>query len=298
MHVNLAKSAGFCSGVRRALRIAYDTATRSGKVSMLGDIVHNEDVLREIRKTGIRKIRRLAKSGEGTLLVCAHGAPRSTIDMARRHGYSIVDATCPMVKEIHRIAARIEKSGRRVIVIGDARHDEVRGIVGQLKTKAVVIDGLDVPSGVLRGITRAGAVVQSTQNPAMVREVVKKLKARIKDLEFHDTICRPTTRKQKEILSMARKNDVMVIIGSRSSANTRRLYELSKSLNRRTHWISGNEEMKRTWFRGAESVGVGAGASTPDSVTQEVVSYLASVGRQMTKTGSKGKSRCGAKRKK
>ena len=276
MRVNLAKSAGFCFGVRRALRIAGETVRDGRRVYALGALVHNEDVLRDIEQAGIMRIRRFSRKHRGMpLLICAHGAPASTVRRAREYGYRVVDATCPRVKDIHRIVARMEKTGRSVIVIGDRNHDEVRGIVGQTKRGAVVIHGsAGLPAHELRKIGKAAVVVQSTQNPEKVAEIMKELKAFMKDVEFYDTICRPTRMKQREIRDMARRNDVMMIIGSKSSANTKRLYELARAINARTHWIRSKDEIKPRWFAGARSVGIGAGASTPDKVTGEVVACL------------------------
>ena len=275
MHINLAKSAGFCSGVKRALKIAYQTAQRSKGVEMLGDIVHNESVVKDIAKVDIKKVRRLAKGRSKTLLIRAHGAPKKIYMKAAQLGYTIVDATCPMVKEIHTLAARLEQEGYKVIVIGDKKHDEVRGIVGQLKNKAIVIDGIkNIPSQKLKNIKRAAVVVQSTQNLEKVLKIVDILKTHIKDLTFCNTICNPTKIKQEEIKHMPLKNDVMLIIGSKNSANTKRLYEISCSLNPRSFWIQSKNQVKSSWFRNARSVGITAGASTPHYTTGAVIEHV------------------------
>ena len=277
--INVAASAGFCFGVKRALNIALDTAKSYGRVYMLGDIVHNEDVVREIEKSGVEKIKRLGNGKKRVLLIRAHGAGNGTIKKAEALGYRIIDATCPMVKEIHRIAQAMEKKGYKIIIIGDKEHDEVRGIIGQLKDKAIVIDGqANIPQYAINGVKKAAVVVQSTQNIDKAMRVLRELEGRIEDLKFFNTICRPTRIKQGEIRSMPQKNDLMLIIGSKNSANTKRLYEISKSLNRRSHWISGPEEIKNSWLKGVKKVGVTAGASTPDSITQEVVSVLKRAG--------------------
>jgi 4-hydroxy-3-methylbut-2-en-1-yl diphosphate reductase len=275
MKINLAKSAGFCFGVKRALSIAMSTAGSEKKIYMLGDIVHNEDVVRQISRAGIKKISRLSPVKSSILLIRAHGSAAETIEKASSLGYRIVDATCPMVKEIHKIARIAEEKGRRIIVIGDKNHDEVQGIIGQLKTKAIVIDSTkDIPWEKLSGVKNACVVVQSTQNVDKVLKISLLLKKRIKNLEFHNTVCNPTRTKQGEIRKMPLDNDVMLIIGSRASANTKRLYEISKSLNKRTYWITSKEQIKKTWFKEAKSAGVTAGASTPDSTTNEVIEYL------------------------
>lgn len=275
MKINLAKSAGFCFGVRRALNIAFNAVKPDTKIQMLGDVVHNEDVVKTINDLGIEKIRRLKKAKNKTLLVRAHGMPLETFGKARRFGYKIIDATCPMVKEIHKAAKDSELKGYRIIVIGDRNHDEVKGIIGQLKNKAIVIDKpRNIPFQKIKMIKKAAVVVQSTQNIENAFEIVKKLREYIRILKFFNTICRPTRIKQQEIRIMPLKNDIMIIIGSKTSANTKRLYEISKSLNTKTFWIQSKNDIRPAWFKNAQTVGVTAGASTPDYTTKKVIEFI------------------------
>ncbi len=272
MKINLAKSAGFCFGVRRAIDIAFKTVSSGDRVYMMGDIVHNEDVIKEIENAGIKKIKKLNPVKGRKLLIRAHGVGTSLLTKARKLGYNIVDATCPMVKEIHGIAKKMENKGYRVIIIGDKDHDEVQGIIGQLKTKPLVIEGLnDLPSGKMK---KAAVVVQSTQNAEKISIISDKLGKMVSDLQFFNTICKPTRLKQEEIKKMPLKNDVMIIAGSKTSANTKRLYEIARAINKRSHWVQSRRDIKPAWFRGAQSVGVTAGASTPDRTIKEIVRYL------------------------
>ena len=275
MKINLAKSAGFCSGVKRAIDIAFRTAASEKNVYMLGDIVHNEDVVRQIRKAGIKKIKRLLPGKNRALLIRAHGISLNTLRATLKLGYKIFDATCPMVKEIHQIACDMEEKGYHVIVIGDKKHDEVQGIVGQLKGEATVIDNLDsIPFKKIKCLKKACVVVQSTQNLENVLKIVSALKQHISDLKFFNTVCKPTRLKQEEIKRMPLENDVMIIIGSKNSANTKRLYEISHSINKRSFWVTSKKDIRRYWFKGAKNAGVTAGASTPNYTTQEVMDYI------------------------
>jgi 4-hydroxy-3-methylbut-2-enyl diphosphate reductase len=245
---------------------------------MLGDIVHNDEVVRDMERAGIRRIKRLGKGTNKTLVIPAHGRCLETIEKARTLGYKIIDATCPMVKEIHRIAVEKEQEGFRIIVIGDKKHDEVKAIVGQLERKAIVIDEFqNIPLTTLQKIGRAAVVVQSTQNLEKVLPIVAVLKECVAELTFFNTICRPTRVKQKEMKTMPLRNDVMIVIGSRTSANTKRLYEISKSLNKRTYWVQSKEEILPQWFAGAQKVGISAGASTPESTIGDVRRHIARI---------------------
>jgi len=278
MRINVAKSAGFCFGVKRALEIAFKTARSNRQVYMLGDIVHNEDVVRKIEKSGIKKINALKKTKSDILLIRAHGASQDTLMKAAKLGYHIIDATCPMVKEIHKIVKEMHQEGYKIIVIGDKNHDEVQGIVGQLKNRVLVIDSINsIPLVKIRKIKRACVVAQSTQNSKNVLKIVDILKSYIPDLKFFNTICRPTRTKQEEISSMPLKNDAMIIIGSKNSANTKRLYEISRLLNKKSWWVNSGKEIKPAWFKGARSVGITAGASTPEGTIKDIVKYIRSV---------------------
>jgi len=303
MQINLARSAGFCFGVRRAIKIARGLAATHMTVYMLGDLVHNETVIRELEAAGIRKIKRLGpqrrvttltlhkRRGNGRLLIRAHGASRRILAKARRHGYALVDATCPMVREIHRIVRSMDRQGRRIIVIGDRHHDEVLGIIGQIAHRAVIIDPLaPIPWTTLPRVRKAAIVVQSTQNLDQVQPIVERLKKRIPDARFFNTICKPTRMKQEEIKILPLKNDAMLIIGSRTSANTKRLYEISKALNPRTHWIQAPDELNPLWFRGVRALGITAGASTPETTTQAVIARI----RALTERAPTARRRTGA----
>jgi len=275
MKIHLAQSAGFCFGVKRALEMALATARRQRRVDMFGHIVHNEEVIALVRRAGVHQIKRLGKGKGRTLLIRAHGVPRALRRQAERRGYRIVDATCPMVKEIHRIAAAAERSGWPVIIIGDKEHDEVRGIVGQLAKPAIVIDRIGaIPHRRLKGLKKAAIITQSTQNTEKVFAIVQELERIIPRLAFHNTICGPTRLKQDEIKSLPLKNDAVIVIGSAASANTRRLYEIAKNLNPRSHWIQSAHDLKKKWFKGVKTVGVTAGASTPDTTTRAVMRAL------------------------
>ena len=272
MKINLAKSAGFCFGVKRALDIAFRTISSPSDVYMMGDIVHNEDVIKEIEKAGIKKIIKLKSVKNKRLLIRAHGVGMDLLAKARKLGYNIVDATCPMVKEIHGIAKKMEDKGYRIIIIGDKDHDEVQGIIGQLKAKPMVIENLNDVA--FNKIKKAAVVVQSTQNIEKVARIAEKLKPRVNELRFFNTICKPTRLKQEEIRKMPLENDVMIIAGSKTSANTKRLYEIAKAINKKSYWVQSRQDIKSAWFKGARNVGVTAGASTPDRTIKEIIEYL------------------------
>lgn len=273
--VTLAKSAGFCVGVKRALKIARETAQSRNRVYMLGNIVHNEQVVKNIIRAGVKKITKLGAGNGKTLLIRAHGASHKTISQALLRGYVIVDATCPMVKEIHKIAKSMQNRNYKIIVIGDEKHDEVKGIVGQLEKKALVIEKRnDVTRKMRRPIKKAAIVVQSTQDIKKVEQIVERIKPFVDELKFFNTICKPTTEKQEDIRKLPLLNEVMIVIGSKASANTRRLFEISRELNPHTFWVQSKRNLKSIWFRNVKKVGVTAGASTPDSITKGVINQI------------------------
>ena len=273
--ISLAKSAGFCFGVKRAIDITLRAARKYPRIEILGDIVHNEDVAGNIYASGIKKVKSLKEGKKKTFLVRAHGIPLKLYKQAKSLGYEIIDATCPMVCHIHKIAMDMEKKCRKIIIIGDKNHAEVKGIVGHLKSKPLIIeDEKHLPLEKIAKIKKACIVAQSTQNSEKVNRVFKSLNCLIDDLKLFNTICVPTRKKQTEIRTLPLKNHIVIIIGSKTSANTKRLYEISKSLNKKSYWVKSAKDLKKIWFRGAKRIGVTAGASTPDYTTKEVIKRI------------------------
>ncbi|MBU1088131.1 MAG: 4-hydroxy-3-methylbut-2-enyl diphosphate reductase [Candidatus Omnitrophica bacterium] len=276
--ITITKSAGFCFGVRRALQLAEQTASANKKVYMLGEIVHNPRVVNDIKKTGVIKINELRPQHNGILLIRAHGAPRETYKKAEKLGYTIIDATCPMVKEIHSIAREYEQKKFKIIIIGDKKHDEVIGIKGNLETEPIIIaKKKEITPKAFYRVSKAAVVVQSTQNIDKVLDIVEKLEKHIKKVVFCNTICLPTRLKQQEIQELPATQDMMIIIGAKSSANTKRLYELSKKINPNTYWVNSKTDIRKSWFKNKQKIGIGAGASTPEYIIKEIASYIRSI---------------------
>ncbi|MBN2564237.1 MAG: 4-hydroxy-3-methylbut-2-enyl diphosphate reductase [Candidatus Eisenbacteria bacterium] len=275
MRVTVAAGAGFCFGVRRALKIAFEAVRRGdGAVVTLGPIIHNPQVVARLEEEGLRVVSDLAQESGGTLIVRSHGLPKSSLDEACEKGMEVVDATCPFVKQAQERAAQLEDEGHFVIVVGEKDHPEVLSITGGLKRQALVVDGTR-PLPDLPEAERYGVVSQTTQPQEHLLAVVGQLLERTRELKVFNTICDATFERQESALELAHDVDVMLVVGGRNSANTRRLWELCVAAGCDAHQIETAEEVDPEWFQGKEAVGITGGASTPQWIIDEVVEAVA-----------------------
>ena len=277
MKILLAKDAGYCFGVRDAVDLAYETAEKYGDVYMLGHIVHNENVVHALDEAGAKVVDNLDEvPDDKPILFRAHGTSVDTWVDAKAKDMNIVDATCPLVWEIHEEVKKLESEGRKIIIVGDHGHDEVVGIASQVKDPIIV--GTPEEAQALRKTKRAGVVSQSTQTIENVQEIINIIMTKVFDLRFVNTICFPTKRNQIQIKELAKQCDVMIVIGSFTSANSKRLTALAKARNKNSYQVTCADEIQTDWLAGAEVVGLSAGASTPDNIIDEVLAKIKEIG--------------------
>ena len=275
MKLLIAKDSGYCFGVRDAVDLAYKTAEESGDVFMLGNIVHNENVVNDLDKIGAKVVRTLDKVPDGKpILFRAHGTTTDVWKKAKNMGMNIIDATCPLVKEIHNEVKALDSEGRCIIIIGDHGHDEVVGIASQVKNPIIVSSPEEAQN--LRKMKKVGIVSQSTQTIENVQTIINIIMTKAFDLRFVNTICFPTKRNQQQLKDLSEKCDVMLIIGSFTSANSKRLHQLALERNKKSYQVTCADEIESEWFNNAEIVGISAGASTPDSIIQDVIQHIKS----------------------
>ncbi|RMF08994.1 MAG: 4-hydroxy-3-methylbut-2-enyl diphosphate reductase [Candidatus Neomarinimicrobiota bacterium] len=279
MKIIVAKDAGYCFGVRDAVNLAYDTARKHGEVYMLGHIVHNEKVVSDLEEAGARVVDSLDDVPAGKpVLFRAHGTTPALWQQAREKGIHIVDATCPLVTEIHEEFRKMEAEGRHLIIIGDHGHDEVVGIASQVQHPIVISTVGEARE--LGRMKKAGVVSQSTQMIENVQAIIAELMTKVFDLKFVNTICFPTRRNHEQIKQLAEQCDVMIVIGSFTSANSKRLTQLALERNPRSYQVASAEEMNPAWFEGeVDTVGISAGASTPDDIIQSVIDRVKALGQ-------------------
>jgi len=277
MKIFLAKDAGYCFGVRDAVNLAYDTAEANGDVYMLGTIVHNERVIENLSNSGGKVVETLDDVPENKpILFRAHGTAPELWKNADKKKLNLIDATCPLVTEIHDEIKKLEEEGRRTIIIGDHGHDEVIAIAAQV-SEPIIIANMD-EAITLRKMKKAGVVSQSTQMIENVQEIIKVLMEKVFDLRFINTICFPTRRNHEQIKELALRCDVMIVIGSFTSANSKRLTQLALERNKRSYQVTTAEELDISWFNDCETVGISAGASTPDEIINEVINNIKIIG--------------------
>ena len=277
MKILLAKDAGYCFGVRDAVNLAYDKAKDYGEVYMLGTIVHNEKVVEGLSKAGTRVVDKLAEvRKDKPILFRAHGTAPKVWDKAKNKNLNIIDATCPLVTEIHDEIKKLEAEGRRTIIIGDHGHDEVVGIAAQVKDSIILANVKEAKA--LRKMKKAGVVSQSTQMIENVQEIINVLMQKVFDLRFVNTICFPTRRNHQQIKELATQCEVMIVIGSFTSANSKRLTQLALERNNRSYQVTCAGDMQTFWFENCETVGISAGASTPDDIIRDVVEKIKEIG--------------------
>tara|TARA_Y100000748_G_scaffold150256_2_gene125671 strand:+ start:3166 stop:4029 length:864 start_codon:yes stop_codon:yes gene_type:complete len=273
MKIFLARDAGYCFGVRDAVNLAYDTAKTHGEVYMLGTIVHNERVIEDLSNVGAKVVESLDDvPKDKPVLFRAHGTSPELWEEASKKNLKLIDATCPLVTEIHDEIKKLETENRKTIIIGDHGHDEVVAIASQVK-KPIIISSVD-EANALRKMKRAGVVSQSTQMIENVQEIISVLMKKVFDLRFINTICFPTRRNHEQIKELAEKSDVMIIIGSFTSANSKRLTQLSLDRNKNSFQVTSADDLHESWFKNCKSVGISAGASTPDETIREVLEMI------------------------
>ncbi len=275
MKVIVAKTAGFCFGVERAVEKVYEQIRQGGgPIYTLGPIIHNEEVVRDLEEKGVRVIHseeELAGLTEGTVIIRSHGVGPQVYEQLRRQGLETVDATCPFVKKIHRIAAEQNRQGRRLIIIGDRNHPEVQGIRGWGDARTLVIGTMEEAEALEPDPGQKVCVVsQTTFNYNKFKELVEKISEKGYDILVLNTICNAAQERQVGAERIASQVDAMIVIGGKNSSNTRKLYEICRKECKNTYYIQTVGDLDPESVNSVRCVGITAGASTPKKIIEEV----------------------------
>ena len=278
MDVILAEHAGFCFGVKRAVEQVYEQILLGKPLYTYGPIVHNEEVVKELESKGVRVIdteQQLQEISEGTVMIRAHGVPKRIKEMIESRGLDYVDATCPFVKRIHNIVEKESAAGKRIVIIGNAGHPEVVGIMGWSKVPAAVIETLEEARNFTCGQDEEICIVsQTTFNYNKFQDMVEIFKEKGYNVIVVNTICNATEERQTEAKEIAAKVDVMIVIGGKHSSNTRKLYEICMQECANTYFIQTLDDLHLDLPKSVRLVGITAGASTPNNIIEEVQNYV------------------------
>lgn len=275
MEVIRAECAGFCFGVKRALKLAREAvAKKGGSWFSLGPLIHNPQVVAELAEQGVRVVTSLAEVPRGGgVIISSHGTAPETYQEAKKRGIALVDATCPFVRRVQRLAQNLSEQGHQVVVVGDAGHPEVKSIVRGTGENVIVVRDAEEAKN-LPPAPKTGVVAQTTQQEENLRQVVQVLHSWRGEVVAHNTICHATRERQEAARKLAEKVDVMLVIGGYGSANTRNLVEICRQTGTPTYHLEESKELNPYWFQGAQRVGVTAGASTPDWIIEEVIKKM------------------------
>jgi len=276
MQVKIARTAGFCWGVRRTVdQLMVVAEDRQGPVVTLGPIIHNPQFVARTREMGVGTAERVAEvEGGTTVVVRTHGAVKPELEAARERGLEVVDGTCPYVKYPQAMAQRLSRQGYHLVIVGDPNHAEVKGVVSYAEGPCTVVKpGARIPAIEAK---KVAVIAQTTCIGADFERVVGALALRHKEVRAVNTICADTDERQADARQLAAEVDAVVVVGGRNSANTRHLAEICREIQPRTWHVETEEELRPDWFEQCEVVGVSAGASTPDWVIEGVAARLGS----------------------
>ncbi len=277
MEVILAKSAGFCFGVKRAVDTVYQQAEeKKGKIYTYGPIIHNEEVVKDLEEKGVQVIEtqeELKNCKDGTVIIRSHGVGREVYELLKKEDISYVDATCPFVLKIHRLVEKYSKEGYHVVIIGNSEHPEVQGIKswsGNQEETTVISNPEEAENFRLKGPKKICVVSQTTFNNKKFKELVEIIAKKGYDIIVLNTICNATQERQAEAREIARRVEAMIVIGGKSSSNTQKLFEICKKECENTCYIQTLRDLDLSKLQSINSVGITAGASTPNKIIEEV----------------------------
>lgn len=278
MQVEVAESAGFCFGVERAVDMVYREAEKADRVYTYGPIIHNEVVVADLEKKGVQVIsseEELKQLTGGTVIIRSHGVEKRIYDMMESQGLTIIDATCPFVKKIHKIVAEQSAQGRVILIVGNDNHPEVEGIKGWCNGENYVIGSVDEARDFLAPEDKKLCIVsQTTFNYKNFEDIVEIFSKKSYDILAMNTICNATEKRQKEAAVLAARSEAMLVIGGKHSSNTQKLYEICRRECDDTYHIQTLDDLDLSLLKSFRSVGITAGASTPNNIIEEVQSYV------------------------
>lgn len=276
MEIIVAKTAGFCFGVKRAIDIAFRLAEKNRKgIYTLGPIIHNPQVIEKLKEKGISPIEDLNVEGIETIIIRTHGASLQVMQEISKEGYEVIDATCPFVKNAQHYAKLLKEERYQVIILGDRMHPEVQGIMSYAGEDVIVVNSNEPLPKIKRNV---GVVVQTTQPIDGLKKLVGNILDKASEVKVYNTICNSTALRLKETEEMAREADIMLVVGGKNSANTTQLANLCRSLSVVTYHIETAEEIRPEWFENSEKIGITAGASTPDWIIKEAEKKIRTIG--------------------
>lgn len=273
MEIVLAKSAGFCFGVKRATQMAFDASSQHEQIHSLGPLIHSPQVVEQLEQQGVRVCKQVAEIPGGAVVVRSHGITAEELREIETQQLEIIDATCPFVKKAQDYATQLSEEGYLLVLVGEADHPEVQGIYSYAKGEAVVITSAE-EARLLPNKNKVGIIAQTTQSLENLQEIVSACLARAKELRVYNTICDATTLRQREARQIAAEVDLMLVIGGFNSANTSRLARLCQEQQPCTYHIETAVQLQDDWFAGKARVGITAGASTPGWIIDEVLQRL------------------------
>ncbi len=278
----IARSYGFCMGVKRAINVASETsAAANEKVTILNEIVHNEAVVERFRKEGVGQVLNVSDVNEGTLIISAHGVAPAVIEEAKSKGLNVVDATCPLVTRIYEIIQKVVAKGYHVIHFGDPKHDETMGVVGHAPDRITVVSDISELENLPVWDNRKLALtIQTTSSMDEAEEFQKAAEVKWPHLKVFESICNATTQRQSAIRDLAPNVDMILVVGSTTSANSKRLALIADSICGNGRLIGTADEIDNSWFNNGQkinSVGLSAGASTPEFLVNEVIDRLVDI---------------------
>ncbi|MCH5257153.1 MAG: 4-hydroxy-3-methylbut-2-enyl diphosphate reductase [Lachnospiraceae bacterium] len=278
MEVILAENAGFCFGVKRAVDTVYEQTKTGEKIYTYGPIIHNKEVVDDLRTKGVNVIEsesELENIKEGCVIIRSHGLPESICEKIKKQGLKCVDATCPFVKRIHDIVRKESEAGKQIVIIGNAGHPEVEGIMGWCRTPAIVIESIEEAEKFeYDGQKEICIVSQTTYNYNKFQDIVEIFTKKGYNVIVVNTICNATEVRQAEAAKIAAQVDIMIVIGDNHSSNTRKLYEICMKECENTHFIQVLDDLHLDLPKSVRLVGITAGASTPNNIIEEVQNYV------------------------
>lgn len=282
MEILVAKTAGFCFGVRRAMEMVEKAlCQKEQSLYSLGPLIHNPRVVGELGEKGLKTVDSLAQVLNGRVVIRSHGVGPGIYQTALKQNLEIIDATCPFVKNVQQLAIFLRNEGYQVIIIGEPEHAEVQGVLDSVAGEALVLEDTEKLKD-CEIAPKVGVISQTTQDILNFQQIINGIIPYAKEIRIYNTICLATSQRQQEVAELSRIVDLMLVVGGKNSANTSRLTEISRMNGTPTYQVESAQEIDEAWLRTVGKVGITAGASTPDQQIDEIIQKLICLGGKIS----------------